>query len=148
MSQTFESILKLTFDPGGTNSVLLNIGDFIVDGPLRPSHRLGREITPSPDSVYPAIFDTLNHSFTLKFGRVDDTAATRTAAMKAVFDAIITENSRGVKALKIEISGLTGHYYTVAQCAVTDHEPYVEMISGKNRVIRGYSLACAGLSYT
>jgi hypothetical protein len=53
-----------------------------------------------------------------------------------------------VKALRIEAQGLSGHYWTVAQCRVSEQEPWHQPTKdGKVWTMRGYTLVCAGISY-
>lgn len=142
------SILKLTFDPGGANTVLLNHGDRLLDGPVKFPQRNGLAVEPSPDSPYPLILSTLNSNFTMKFSKVEDGAASQAAAMAAALNSLISEAGRGVKQLKIEVLGWTaGKYWLVQFCGCGEHEPYALPVSGKNYTVKGYTLSCSGISY-
>jgi len=141
------SILKLTFDPGVSNRVLLNYGDKLGEGPLKFPQKLGKDIVPTVDSAYPLILDSLNAEFTLKFTVADDTAASLAESMRGVLDSLVTVAGLGVKQLKIEVQGITGHYWLVQYCGATEHEPWNDPHARYARTVRSYTLACAGISY-
>lgn len=142
-----DSILKLTFDPGVGNIVLLNYGDGLLDGPLKFPQKLGKDIVPTADSPYPLILDKLNADFVMKFTKVDDTAASPAESMRKVLDSLVATADLGVKQLKIEVQGISGHHWLVQFCGVTEHEPWNAPDKTVARTVKGYTLACAGISY-
>lgn len=141
------SILKLTFDPGGANVVLLNFDDRLLDGPLKFPQRNGVDVTPTPDSPYPLILATLNSQFSMKFAKVESGAASQALAMAAALNSLITESARGVDQLKIEVQGISGHHWLVQYCGCTEHEPYALPATNENLTVKSYTLSCAGISY-
>jgi hypothetical protein len=141
------SILKLTFDPSGSALVLLDYGSAMPDGPLHFPQRNPASVENTPDSAYPLILDGLNSAFTIKFSVAADGAASPAESMRLVLDSLIAIGARGVKPLKIEVQGISGHHWLVAQCKITDHEPWNEPVKSTARTMKQYTLTCAGISY-
>lgn len=142
-----DSILKLTFNPGGTNLVLLNYGSKLADGPVKFPQANGRDIVPTPDSPYPLILDTLNSQFPIKFTVVDDSPTSPAEAMRTVFNSLVATPSYGVKQLKIEVQGITGHYWLVQYCHLTKNEVWSQPDSRFARMMKTIEMSCAGISY-
>lgn len=141
-----ESILKLTFDPTGTPRQLLGYDSWLVDPPLKFPQVNGRDIIPTPDSPYPLILDTLNSEFSLKFAVINDASETPAEAMETLLGSMVTVPSYGVKPLKIEVQGISGHWL-VAFCHVDKHEQWQQPDPRYARIVRAFELSCAGISY-
>lgn len=128
------------------SEVILDIGQEMADE-LKFPQRNGLEVVPTPDSAWPLLLDTRNSAVTLKVQAYVTPADDKTARA-AVLDSLVTRAAETISTLKMEVAGYTDRYWTAAQCRATEFEPEVVVTARGPRVLRTFSLTCAGLSRT
>ena len=140
------SCYKLTYDPAGAATVILDYGDRIADE-LEPELSKLVEIVPLIDAPAPFIRIGKNASTTLTIVRATDAPSDK-EARAAILDSIIAAQTATKKPLKIEVYGYTDRYWQFAAASITNHKPKRVLETSAARWQRTSVIVATGLTYT
>lgn len=116
------SAWKLTYDPAGAATVLLNYGDMLESDELEPQLDKSVEVVELIDA--PAPFLRIRKNAVITFSiRVLVTAGSDAAARAAMLDSLVAAQTATKKPLKVEVEGITDAYWQFASATVKTHRP-------------------------
>jgi hypothetical protein len=110
---------KLTFDPGGTPIVLLDIGERLAEE-VQWSSKRGSETIPLVDGPAPFLRDGKNVVTTISFEKTAAENAPRADTLKGVIRAMMAHSSLSKAPLRIEAEGVEDCYWQAAAATVPD----------------------------
>jgi len=110
---------KLTFDPGGTPIVLLDIGERLA-AQVEWGSRRGSQVVPLVRGDAPFLFDGRNTVVQISFEKVAAENGTRADTLKGVIRAMMAHTSLSKKPLRIEAEGVPECYWQAAAATVPD----------------------------
>lgn len=134
---------KLTFDPGGSNTVLLDYGEW-MEGELRFPMTKGLEverIVEADDFLRP----TGGTAFTIAFEVYKD-YSTDALARQQVMTSLISIGNKSRKELKLQIYGITDRHWIFANAYITSHNPGRILEAPVARMVKGFTAVAVGLS--
>ena len=135
---------KLTLDPAGSPTVLVDVGDKLEDELSLGLTRLV-SVTPLVRAAAPVLRNQKNAQTQISFAIYQD-AATDAASRQDMLVGMLTAVSAEPKPLKIEVSGITDRYWQFANAIVTGITP-LRYISGKvPRRLTRYDITAVSLS--
>jgi lysophospholipase L1-like esterase len=113
---------RLTYDPAGANTVLVDFGTMLESDELEPQLDKKVETVDLIDS--PAPFLRIGQNAVTSFSfRVISEESTDSAARAAMLDGLIAAELATKKPLRIEVSGVSNAYWQFSNATVKSHKP-------------------------
>jgi len=141
------SNFKLTYDPAGSATVILNYGDRIGDE-LEPALAKTVEVVTLVDADAPFIRIGKNAVTTFSVIVATD-KTTDKEARAAMLDSIIAAQAATKKPLRIEINGYAdGRYWQFSNATIITHKPKRYLSTPAARWQRTMDIVATGLTYS
>lgn len=140
------SCWKLTYDPSGSATVLVDYGDRI-DTELDFGLEKSVEVVSLVDAAAPFIRVGKNAVVNFSVTRFIDATDDKTARA-AVLDALITAQTASKKPLKIEVYGYTDRSWAFASATIKSAKPRRHLESASARRAQTWDIVATGLVYT
>ncbi len=144
MAEGIYSNWKITFDPAGAATVLVDIGDKLASEVVFRASR-GAELIDLVDSAAPFLRDQKNASATITIQHFKDSASDA-LARQSLMEGMISVLSPGKKPLKVEAKGVTDRYWLFTECIIRSFSPDRYMEAPVARLLKGYDIVAVKLT--
>jgi hypothetical protein len=138
---------KLTYDPAGAATVLVDFDSILESDELEPELDKPVEVVELVDAEEPFLRVRKNAAtrFTI---RVISEAANDAAARAAMLDSLIAAQVATKKPLRIEAAGITTAYWQWASATVTKHKPRRLLAYPTPALVTQWDVVATGLTKT